>query len=55
MTKHDPWKLTDRAWLLTVQPEATKEQMESFLERVAIKMADDIPEDQARWEAFCGE
>lgn len=42
----------DELWLTNAYPMATLEQLESFLERVAIKMADGTSEATARAEAL---
>lgn len=42
----------DELWLTNAYPLATLEQLESFIERVAIKMADGTSEATARAEAL---
>jgi hypothetical protein len=43
----------DEIWLTKVNPRVTIEQLEAFIERVAIKVADGISEPSARQQAYC--
>lgn len=44
--------LSDEQWLLDISPLATDDEIESFTERVAIMVADDINEHRARQLAY---
>jgi hypothetical protein len=44
--------MTDTEWLLDISPLATDDEIESFTERVAIMVADDINEHRARQLAY---
>lgn len=44
--------MTDEEWLLEISPLATDDEIESFTERVAIMVADDINEHRARQLAW---
>jgi len=44
--------MTDEEWLLDISPLATDDEIESFTERVAIMVADDINEHRARQLAY---
>ena len=44
--------MNDTEWLLDISPLATEDEIESFTERVAIMVADDINEHRARQLAY---
>ena len=49
---NDSAGMTDEEWLLDIHPLATDDEIESFTERVAIMVADDINEHRARQLAY---
>ncbi len=42
----------DELWLTKVRPQTTESELENFLERVAIKIADGISETTARAQSY---